>query len=43
MDTREELTESAASFELALPWGENDEQGRMSRVLVCTGMEVENA
>ena len=43
MDTREELNESAASFELTLPWGEKDEEGKLPRVLVCTGMEVENA
>jgi hypothetical protein len=43
MDTREELNESAASFELTLPWGEKGEDGKMPSVLVCAGMEVENA
>lgn len=43
MDTREELNESAASFQLSLPWGEKDEDGKMPSILVCTGMEVENA
>jgi hypothetical protein len=43
MDTREELSESAASFELSLPWGETGEDGKGPSVLVCTGMEVENA
>ncbi|KAL7487454.1 hypothetical protein ACHAW6_013042 [Cyclotella cf. meneghiniana] len=43
MDTREELSESAASFELTLPWGEKGEDGKGPSVLICTGMEVENA
>jgi hypothetical protein len=43
MDTREELSESAASFELTLPWGEKSEDGKDPSILVCTGMEVENA
>ena len=45
MDTREELNESAASFELKLPlpWGEKNEDGKMPSILVCSGMKVENA
>jgi hypothetical protein len=43
MDSREELNESAATIELTLPWGEKDKHGKMPSVLVCTGVNVENA